>query len=53
LLDRHQRYDVRPAQLGLSRIRSGSHFIYFQDDREAVIIVRVLHVAMDLPRHIG
>ncbi len=53
LLDRQRRYDARPAQLGLLRIRAGSHFIYFRDDGEAVVIVRILHVAMDAPRHLS
>ena len=37
---------------GYFRYAVGSHVIYFHDDGDAMKIVRILHGAMDAPRHL-
>ena len=49
-------YALRAAarQLGAqAQVRSPSHVIAFRFDDHTVEIVRLLHEAMDLPRHLG
>ena len=49
-------YALRTAarQLGPhSQVRSPSHVIAFRFDDHTVEIIRLLHEAMDLPRHLG
>ena len=49
-------YALRNAarQLDLSApVRAPSHLVVFRFDEEVVEIVRLLHEAMDLPRHLG
>jgi toxin ParE1/3/4 len=49
-------YALRTAarQLGLREpVRAPSHLVVFRFDDQIVRIVRVLHEAMDLPRHLG
>ena len=41
--------DVRDGYL---KHRSGAHMIYFRQDDEAVIIVRILHQSMDVDLHL-
>jgi plasmid stabilization system protein ParE len=41
------------ANLGLRRWRYRQHRIFYRADREAVRIVRILHVAADATRHLS
>jgi len=49
-------YALRTAarQFGLAEsVRAPSHLVVFRFDDELVEVVRLLHEAMDLPRHLG
>lgn len=41
--------DVRP---GYFKCKTGSHMLYFRDLRDVIVIVRVLHGAQDVQRHL-
>ena len=41
------------SKVGLYKTRVNRHLIIFEQTDEQILIVRVLHEAMDIPRHIG
>jgi len=41
------------SSVGLFKARINRHLIIFEQTDEQILIVRVLHEAMDIPRHIG
>jgi toxin ParE1/3/4 len=46
----------KPVQNSRSNLRqstAGRHLIIFEQTDEHILIVRILHEAMDIPRHIG
>ena len=42
-----------PTGLGLRRMRSGHHFVYYRVSDEAVVVVRILHERRDPTREMG
>jgi toxin ParE1/3/4 len=36
---------------GLRRVEVGSHIVFYQDENELVLIVRVLHNSIDISKH--
>lgn len=44
---------LRVARDGLFKCRVNRHFIVFEQTDDFILIVRVLHEAMDIPRHIA
>lgn len=41
------------GKAGLFKARVNRHFIIFEHTEEQILVVRVLHEAMDITRHIG
>ena len=37
---------------GLRRFEHQSHTVFYAEDKEGILIVRILHVGMDAPRHL-
>ncbi len=44
---------LRVARFGVFKSRINRHLIIFEQTTEQIRIVRILHEAMDVPRHIG
>ncbi len=40
------------VRLGYLKRRTGSHMLYFRDLEDAIVIIRVLHRAQDVQRHL-
>ena len=36
----------------LRQVRSGKHLIFFRPDGDGILVLRVLHESMDVPRHL-
>lgn len=44
---------VPASRLSLRQSTAGCHLIIFEQTDDHILIVRILHEAMDIPRHIG
>lgn len=50
--DRKSR-DASDIRESYRRYSAGRHVIFFRDDDDAIIVVRILHQSMDLPAQLG
>ncbi|WP_370400323.1 type II toxin-antitoxin system RelE/ParE family toxin [Sulfitobacter sp. JB4-11] len=37
---------------GFRKLRVGSHVVFFRENDDAIIVVRILHQRMDVPKHL-
>lgn len=51
-LARGELSSTQSVKRGMWKVRVGSHNLYFRRRPDTIVVIRVLHQAMDAPRHL-